>query len=259
METVWLDVKYGTRLLFKNPGFTLVAVLTLALGLGANTTIFSWLNSILINPIPRCPRPRGSGRRRSRQSPTFRVSSFSYPDFLDYRRQNTVFQGLAIHDFATVSLGGEANPEQIYAEVVSANFFDVLGVKALNGRTFLAEEDTGFGDHPVLVISYPLWQRRFGGDPDVVGKTVPVNRLPYTIVGVAPRGFQGGEIALSFDAWIPLTMYSQVIGGDGYKDRGNHSFASLARLKPGVSIQEGPGSARGDRTSTFQAVSGNQR
>jgi predicted permease len=113
-----------------------------------------------------------------------------------------------------------------------------LGVKALRGRTFLAEEDTGFGVHPVLVISYPLWQRRFGGDPEAVGKTVLVNRMPYTVVGVAPRGFQGGEIALSFDAWIPLTMYSQVVGGDGYKYRGNHSFASLARLKPGVSIRK---------------------
>jgi predicted permease len=237
METVRQDVKYGARLLFNNPGFALVAVLTLALGLGANTTIFSWLNSILINPIP--------GARDQQElvivvprSPTFRVSSFSYPDFVDYRKENTVFQGLAIHDFAAVNLGGEVNPERIYAEVVSSNFFDVLGVKALHGRTFLAEEDTGFGEHPVLVISYPLWQRRFGGDPGVVGKTVPVNRLPYTIVGVAPRGFQGGEIALSFDAWIPITMYSQVAGGEGYKYRGNHSFASLARLKPGVDIQE---------------------
>ena len=237
METVWQDVKYGARLLFNNPGFALVSILTLALGLGANTAIFSWLNSVLIDPIP--------GAREQRRlvvvvprSPTFRVSSFSYPDFVDYRNENTVFQGLAIHDFASVNLGGEVNPERIYAEVVSANFFDVLGVKALHGRTFLAEEDTGFGDHPVLVISYPLWQRRFGGDPGVVGTTVPVNRTPYTIVGVAPRGFQGGEIALSFDAWIPMTMYSQVAGGEGFKQRGNHSFASLARLKPGVGIQE---------------------
>ncbi len=237
METLWLDVKYAARLLFNNPGFALVAVLTLAVGLGANTTIFSWLNGVLLNPIP--------GARNQQElvivapgSPTFRVSSFSYPDFVDYRNENTVFQGLAIHDFATVNLGGEVNPERVYAEIVSANFFDVLGVKAVHGRTFLAEEDTGFGDHPVLVISYPLWQRRFGGDPGVVGKTVPVNRLPYTIVGVAPRGFQGGEIALSFDAWIPMTMYSQVAGGEGYKHRGNHSFASLARLKPGVGIRE---------------------
>ena len=237
METIWQDMKYGARLLFNNPGFALVAVLTLALGLGANTTIFSWLNSVLINPIP--------GARDQQElvvvvpgSPTFRVSSFSYPDFVDYRNENTVFQGLAIHDFAAVNLGGEVNPERIYAELVSANFFDVLGVKAILGRTFLPEEDTGFGGHPVVVISYPLWQRRFGGDPQVVGKTVPVNRVPYTIVGVAPRGFQGGEIALSFDAWIPMTMYSHVAGGEAYKYRGNHSFASLARLKPGVGIQE---------------------
>ncbi len=237
MGTFWRDIKYGTRLLVKNPGFALVAVLTLALGLGANTTIFSWLNSVLINPIP-------AARDQSElvivvpRSPTFRVSSFSYPDFVDYRKENTVFQGFAIHDFAAVNLGGDANPERVYAEIVSANFFDVLGVRALHGRTFLAEEDAGFGGHPVMVISYPLWQRRFGGDPDVVGKTVPVNRMPYTIVGVAPRGFQGGEIALGFDAWIPLTMDPLVSGSDRYKNRGNHSYASLGRLKPGVSLQQ---------------------
>src|SRR5512137_2011371 len=109
METFWLDLKYGTRLLFKNPGFTLVAVLTLALGLGANTTIFNWLNSVLINPIP-VARDQGELVVVVSKSPTFRVASFSYPDFLDYHNQNTVFQGLAIHDFATISLGGETNP-----------------------------------------------------------------------------------------------------------------------------------------------------
>src|SRR5512132_108401 len=185
METFWLDVKFGARLLVKNTGFALVAVLTLALGLGANTTIFSWLNGVLLNPIPRAQDQRGLVVVVPK-SPTFRVSSFSYPDFLDYRKENRVFQGLAVHDYAAVSLGGEVNPERIHAEVVSANFFDVLGVRALYGRTFQPEEDEGFGEHPVLVISYSLWQRRFGGDPGIVGKSVPVNRLPYTIIGVAP-------------------------------------------------------------------------
>ncbi len=237
MGSIWQDTKYGLRLLVKNPGFALVAVLTLALGLGANTIIFSWLNSVLINPIP-AARDQSELVIVAPKSPTFRFSSFSYPDFVDYREQNTVFQGLAIHDFATVSLGGQENPELIHAEIVSANFFDVLGVKALHGRTLLAEEDVGFGGHPVVIISYPLWQRRFGGDPGVVGKTVPVNRTPYTIVGVAPRGFQGGEIALAFDAWIPLTMDPQISGSDRCTYRGNHSFASLGRLKPGVSLQQ---------------------
>jgi len=128
------------------------------------------------------------------RSPTFRVSSFSYPDFVDYRNENTGVSGLAIHDFASVNLGGEVNPERIYAEVVSANFLDVLGVRPFTaGRSW--PRRTRFGDHPVLVISYPFGR----GALAVIRSsrtTVPVNRTPYTIVGVAPRGFQGGEIAL---------------------------------------------------------------
>ena len=238
METLWQDVRFGVRLLVKNPGFTLIAVLTLALGIGANTTIFSWLNSVLINSMP------GAQRQRElivvvASSPTFRYSSLSYPDYLDYREQNTTLQGLAIHEFIPLTLGDDAGSELIYGEVASANFFAVLEIQASHGRLFLPEEDRGFGGRPVLVISYPLWQRRFGGDPRVIGRTVRLNNSPYTIVGIAPRGFQGGEIGLAFDAWIPFAMLPQLTGGgESYKNRGNHSFASLGRLKPGVSIRQ---------------------
>jgi macrolide transport system ATP-binding/permease protein len=238
METLWQDVRFGARLLIKNPGFALVAVLTLALGIGANTTIFSWLNSVLINSIPGAQRQRDLIVAVS-NSPTFRNSSLSYPDYLDYREQNTTLQGLAIHDFVSLTAGDDAGSELIYGEIASANFFDVLGIQAIHGRLFLPEEDKDFGGHPVLVISYPLWQRRFGGDPGVVGRTVRLNNSPYTIVGITPRGFQGGEIGLAFDAWVPFTMMQQLTGrGESYKNRSNHSFSSLGRLKRGVSIKK---------------------
>jgi macrolide transport system ATP-binding/permease protein len=239
MGTFWQDVKFGIRLLGKSPGFSLIAVLTLALGIGANTTIFSWVNSVLINTIPGARNP-GELVMVVPGSPTFPVASFSYPDYLDYREKNTVLAGLALHDSVSLNLAGDASPERIWGQLVTANFFDILGVQTIVGRAFLPDEDIGFGGHPVMVISYALWQRRFGGDPEIIGKTVRLNNSPYMVIGVAPRGFQGGENGLAFDIWVPMTMCPQLDGRreSDFKSRGNHSFTSVGRLKPGIGIEQ---------------------
>ncbi|MBZ5618440.1 MAG: ABC transporter permease [Acidobacteriia bacterium] len=233
MHTLLYDLRYGFRQLRKSPGFTMAAVLTLALGIGANATIFSWLNAVLLNPIPGANsrglvsigwRMPGGGQR-----------GLSWPDFLDYRQRNHTLEQLAAVSLAPVSLSGGAQPERLWGMLVSANYFGAVGVKTALGRTFVPEEDENPGGHPVVVLSHHLWLRKFGGDPEIVGRQIQLNRRAFTVVGVTPERFAGSVLGLRFDLWIPLTMREAIYGdAKALSQRGVRWLGAQARLKPGV-------------------------
>jgi predicted permease len=238
MKSFWRDLGYGWRTLRKNPGFTAIAVLTLALGIGANTTIFSWINSTLLNPIP--------GARNANRIVSLTMGGtvvdpgqFSYPDYADLRAGSRSFSGLAAFAFRTLDLTGTGKPERLWDASVSANYFDVLGVHPILGRGFVPAEDQKPGGAPVAVLSYSLWQRRFGGDDHILGRTIFLNQHPFTVVGVAPAAFQGTMTGLRTDLWVPVMMQQQVAGAwDWLHDRGDHELIVQGRLAPGVSVQQ---------------------
>src|SRR5258708_10512048 len=189
MTSFWEDVRYSLRMILKAPGYAAIAILTLALGIGANTTIFSWINSTLLNPIPGLASPSevvslSLGRGSDNPFP------FTYPDFEAMRAGQQSFVGLTGCNATPMSLAGEGKPERVWGTGASANYFDVLGVRPILGRAFLPEEDQKPGGAPVEVISYRLWQTHFGANPGVAGQTIEINQHPYTIVGVAPAVFQ---------------------------------------------------------------------
>jgi predicted permease len=239
MQNFLQDLRYGIRMMARTPAFTLIAILTLGLGIGANATIFSWLNAVLLDPLPGVDAPHEllSVHGTSRAQP---VISLSYPDFADYRDRNASFAGILAAEESAVSLrAGDAPPERVWAQFVSGNFFDVLGVRALHGRTFLPDEDKTPGTHPVAVISASLWQRRFGSDPNILGAPVTINSRAFTIIGVAPPDFSGSETALRFDVWIPMMMVDTFAPGQNrLQSRGNRWFSGLARLKRGVTLAQ---------------------
>jgi predicted permease len=232
------DLRYAVRMLARHPGFTIVAVLSLALGIGANATVFGWVRGILLEPLPgvrdvgRLVVPAFSSREDAERS-------LSYPDYEDYRDRNSVFSGFIVHDMQALSLGHDDRAERIWGEMVSGNYFDLLGVRPQQGRAFLPEEDATPGTHPVVVLSHALWQRSFGGDPATVGRIIQLNKHPFTVIGIAPAGFQGTEVGLGLDAWIPMMMHAVMQeGGDRLEERGNRWLDALARLKPGATLDQ---------------------
>ena len=234
MNSFWQDVRYSLRMIAKAPGYAAIAVLTLALGIGANTTIFSWINSTLLNPIPGLASPSevvalSLGRGTDNPFP------FTYPDFESMRDGQQSFVGITAANIAPMSLTGKGKPERVWGMVASANYFDLLGVRPILGRGFLPEEDTKPGGAPVAVISYRLWQTHFGANPDVVGQTLEINQHPYTIVGVTPAVFQGSQTGLRSEIWIPIMMEEQLMPqGDLIHDHHYFWLTALGRLKPGV-------------------------
>ena len=244
METLWQDVKYGVRMLLKQRGFTLVAILSLALGIGANTTIFTVINAIFLRPLPveepfRLVNVFTTDERNKTAELNFLPTSRL--DYLDYRDQNRSFSGLAMFGFAGLNLTGNAEPEQLGGMLVTANYFEVLGVKMAAGRTFLPEEDATPGANPVVVLSHDLWTRRFGADAGLVNKTIRMNGLPFTVVGLAPKMFRGTFTLGGPDVWIPSMMYKSVVVGPLQKffdERRPLIFQVFGRLKPGVSVQQ---------------------
>ncbi|MDQ3255668.1 MAG: ABC transporter permease, partial [Acidobacteriota bacterium] len=193
MQTLWQDVRYGARMLWQRPGFTAIAILSLALGVGANAAIFSLVNAVLLRPLPMVSEPE----RLVSIFPTDQdgeAQAFSYPNYVDFRDRNDVLAGLFVTRFAPVSLSRENSNERVWGFLVSGNYFDVLGVSAARGRTFTAEEDRTPLSHPIAVVSYTGWQRRFGGDPELVGKDITLNNRRFRVVGIMPEGFAGTEI-----------------------------------------------------------------
>jgi len=238
MGTLVQDLRYGVRMLMKNPGFTAVAVLTLALGIAANSTIFSWINSTVLDPIPGVTHTSDlitvmRGERSEHPTPPF-----SYLDYVDLRDHNRSFSGLLGYHDDFMALTGVGKPERTYGALTSANYFDVLGVQPILGRGFLPDEEHNPGGAPVVVISYGLWQSHFGEDRSVIGRTIQINRHPYTIIGVAPPGFQGCKTGLRADVWIPLGMDRFVWGSNRPADRGSFWLNVLGRLGPGVAPRQ---------------------
>jgi predicted permease len=236
MSTLLQDLKYGLRMLARTPSFTAAAVLTLALGIGATSTIFSWIDSTLLNPIPGVAYTRDMVSAMRGEVSEHPTPPFSYPDYVDLRERTRSLSGLlAFHaDFA--SLTGNGKPERVYAEFISANYFKVLGLKPLLGRFLRPVEEETPGRTPAIVISYALWQSRFGGDRSIIGKPIHISRILCTIVGVAPPGFAGCMIGLRADLWAPL-----VYGNDQFRQRGNYWLNVFGRLKPGVDRRQAQG------------------
>src|SRR5262245_61404048 len=191
MHTLWQDLRYGARMLLKKPGFTSIAIITLALGIGANTAIFSVTDKLLLRSLPVKDPQQLALVSGETVNPKFRNNIFSYPNYVDYRDQNEVFSGLFAFNQTTVKLGTGEQSDKIGIEMVSGNYFDVLGVAAARGRVIRDEDNRDEDAHPVAVISHSCWQRRFGGQPGVVGQTLLLNGASYTIIGVAPAGVAG--------------------------------------------------------------------
>ena len=230
------DLRFALRQLLKNPGFTAVAVLTLALGIGANTVVLSWIDAALLHPVPGA---RDADRLvvvAGRHASGALNDSVSYPDLQDVGEAGEVFDGVIASQFGSVALGNAGNTDWAWGQTTTANFFDVLGVRPEMGRGFLPDEEVGKAGAPVVVISHGLWQRRFGGDPNVVGRTLEVNRHPFTIVGVAPAAFRGTMGGLTFDLWVPLGQRHLLgFGDDDLTRRNDRWLHAMARLRPGVS------------------------
>jgi predicted permease len=231
-DEVIQDLRYGIRLLLKRPGFCLVALFSLALGTGANTAIFSLVNTVLLRPLP-VEKPEQLVALNNTARQTF--PSFSYPNYKDFRDRNDVFAGLIAYRFAPLSLSHDGVNERVWGYEVSGDYFDVLGVKAALGRTILPDDDRIQEQRPVTVLSHKCWQRRFGGDPSVIGKEIIVNGGSYKIIGVAPQGFFGTEVLSAAELWFPLAMQAQLEAGNSWLDeRRTENIFVQGRLKPGV-------------------------
>ena len=232
------DVRFALRMLAKSPGFAAVAVLTLGLGIGANAAIFSVVNTFLLRPLP----VRDPGRlvvlHTASASGTNGV--VSYPDYRSYREQcGDVFDGMLGHELIHVALGHGDDNELIWGEIVTGDYFEVLGVEPSPGRGFRPEEDGAPGAHPVVVLGSGLWKRSFNADPRIVGSSVTINGHGFTVVGVAPEGFPGTTFGLQMDLWVPMAMFPVVMpdGRTLLESRGARWLNAVARLKHGVTIE----------------------
>ncbi len=231
------EIIYAGRSLVQRPGFSLIAVMTLALGIGANTAIFSLVNTVLLRSLP-VERPEeifALNMRRKDDS----MSALSYPNYLDFRDRNEALSGLLVYRFVPMSLSRSGGNERVWGYEVSGNYFDVLGVKAIHGRTFLPEEDKTRLTHPVVVLSYDGWQHRFAGDPTIVGKDILLNNHQFRVIGITPEAFKGTEQVYEAELFVPAMMLEWVEPGSGSLDRrDNNNFFGVGRLKPGMDASQ---------------------
>ncbi len=231
------ELRYATRTLLKRPGFVLVAVFTLALGIGANTAIFSLVNTVLLRSLP-VERP-GEIVAVSMRAKDNSMFAFSYPNYIDFRDRNEVLSGLIAYRFVPLSLSRSGANERIWGYEVSGNYFDVLGVKAIHGRTFLPEEDKTRLTHPVVVLSYDSWQRRFSGDASIVGKDILINNHQFRVIGIGPEGFKGTEHVYAPELWLPAAMLGWAEPGSNTLDRrSDANFFAVGRIKPGLEVNQ---------------------
>jgi predicted permease len=242
MRTFLKDVRFGLRVLWKSKGFTAVAVLTLGLGIGVNTAIFSGVSAFVLRPLPGTSDPeRLVSIFETQADGQGGYNNVSYPDYLDYRAQADVFDGVLAHEMVQAAIGSDREQTDVaWGQIVTGNFFDVLRVKMQLGRGFLPEEDETPGTHAVVVLSHDLWRTRFGADPAIVNQTVQLNGHPFTVVGVARQEFTGAKWALGMKFWVPLMMKQQVLGGSNswMTERGNHWLEMMARLKPSATNEQ---------------------
>jgi macrolide transport system ATP-binding/permease protein len=235
------DARYALRTLAKRPGFTAVAVLTLALGIGANTALFTVVNAVFLQP-PAVAEP---------DRLVVVDEAMSYPDFRDVREQQRTFEGLALSTITLAALDDGSQTDQIRAEIVTGNFFDRLGVRAALGRTFLPEEDAAPGTSSVVVLSNDTWRTRFGSNPNTVGSTVLLNGSPFTVVGIVPQEFRGMSLDTAPHLWTPMAAHDVVMPGyDFTEERQERAFTALARLRGPVTIEQ----ARADLASVVSSL-----
>ena len=241
LQTVLQDIRFSVRFFTSNRKFALVAVFTLALGIAVNATVFSWIDSVLLHPYPGVTDTRGMALIETVTLSGERLVATSYLDYRDYRDNLKLVSDIAIGRFTPLTLGLQGNADRAWAELVSANYFDILKVKPVLGRAFLPEEGAEKpGAFPVAVISYRMWQNRFHGDRNVLGKEIRLNRHQLTIIGVAPPEFRGSTVGLVYDAWMPISMADDMgTGGGTLNYRGCRDLTSMiVRLKPGVTLEQ---------------------
>jgi predicted permease len=244
MEKLWQDLKYSARMLLKNPGFTAVAVLSLTLGIGANTTIFTLVKAVFLQPFP----VKDAGRLvmvyATNQPKGGTLANYlpsSYLNAMDFREKNDVFSGLSMFQFNGDPLDVNGRTEGVGVQLVNWDFFDILGVRPEVGRWFVADEDKSPGAKPVAVLSHSLWMNDFGGNPGIVGKTIRLNNMDFGVVGVAPENFRQLGAIGTMDIWVPMMMHDQINNSatkGWYPRRGYRMLFMIARLKPGVSLEQ---------------------
>ena len=240
MSTLWKDLQYGLRTLRNSKGFTAVAVLTMAVGIAANTTVFGWIDGVLLHPYPATGQPEQLVALET-VAPSGEHLTTSYPDFRDLRDRSRLLAGIAVSQPRALNVGEGVRAERMWGELVSGNFFDVMRVTPALGRFFAgSEKDDNPGGHLVAVISYNFWKTRYHLDPAVLGQTLRINRYPFTIIGVAPEEFGGSMTGIVMDLWMPAMTYGELTGsGDFYlSDRRTRMFLALARPQPGVTIPQ---------------------
>lgn len=273
IETLWQDLRFGVRVLLKSPGFTFVCAVSLAVGIGVNTTVFSFINTVLFKPLPVSNTEGLVYFFESNQKNSYQPSS--YANYLDYREQSGLFSGLMAHAPVPLLVTWDDRVEEINSEVISGNYFSVLDVKPLIGRAIIPEDDQPAGTHPVAVISHKLWERRFNSDPSIIGKQLTLNGNGFTIIGVNEPVFTGTSNEISTDVWVPITQWASIVqrwnrtvrtaeqakqpaekkGASGQRNaqaetagalqqqsdrlnRGHNWLSIVGRLRPGVSIEQ---------------------
>jgi predicted permease len=248
MQTFWQDLRYAARTFIKAPGFTIIAVLSIAIGIGANTSIFTMVNAVLFKQMP-VPHPEQLVALYTTEPNSRYPGEFSYPDYRDYRDNNNLFSDLFLHYGTPVSMKNSGDKaELIWGELVSGNYFSGLGVPPATGRVLSPDDDRAVGANPVAVLSHEFWQRRFGANPDIVGKNLRLNSHDFTVIGVARQGYSGTRFAGFIpDVWMPITMHAQIVANsEGWLEtRGSQSFNVNGRLKPGVTIDQATAAMNG--------------
>ena len=243
MDALLHDFRYALRRLLRAPGFAIVAIITLALGIGANTAIFSLINALLLKPLPGVIEPDRVVTLFTSDFSSSLYSASSYPDYEDFRAQDGVFSDVIALTTSPINIARADQVERVMAEIVTANYFSMLGLKARAGRLFTDSDGAGA---PVLVLSEATWRARYGADPTVLGSTVQVNGHAFTVIGIAARSFQGVTSGLRTDAWVPLKQATHIVG-EPFTERGSRGFSVLGRLAPGVSVVQAQ-----QRMSTLQ-------
>src|SRR4026209_59675 len=239
MQTFFQDLRFGFRMLRRSPGFSLLAILCLTLGIGTNAAVLSWIEGILIRPYPLVAHQDRMFALIGTTGGVPGPNGLSYPDFVDLGKNPTLFESFIIDKITGTTLSVGDRAERASGAIVSANYFDALGVRPILGRGFRPEEGSGRNAHPVTVISYRTWKDRYKGDPNIIGRTQYLNGVPHTIIGVAPEKFHGTFIGYSFSFCVPTSM-QETFDSTGYKleDRSARWIEGYAILKPGVSRQQ---------------------
>jgi predicted permease len=239
MQTFFQDLRFGFRILRRSPGFSILAILCLTLGIGTNAAVLSWIEGILIRPYPLVVHQDRMFALNATTRGENGYTGLSYPEFLDYQKNSTLFESFVIDKITGTTLSVGDRAERASGAIVSANYFDSLGVKPILGRGFRPEEGEGRNAHPVTVIGYRTWKDRYGGDPNIIGRTQYLNGIQHTIIGVAPEKFHGTFIGYSFSFWVPVSM-QETFDSPGYKleDRSARWIEGYAFLKPGVTRQQ---------------------